>query len=129
MALDMLPGGDDRRPRLLGRLGIVLAWALSFDDAVAVATEAGDAIAEAETKPAAAEYLADAAYACSSAGGIVACWDVAWARMVCFDHQRREAEDPEHPGIPLDSAERREAAAILRAAHLDPLGPAPMEAV
>src|SRR5581483_1522424 len=47
MALDMLPGGDDRRPRLLGRLGIVLAWALSFDDAVAVATEAGDAIAEA----------------------------------------------------------------------------------
>lgn len=31
MALDMLPEGDDRRPRLLGRLGIVLAWALSFD--------------------------------------------------------------------------------------------------
>lgn len=49
--------------------------------------------------------------------------------MVCFDHQRREAEDLDHFGIPTDSAERREAAAILRAAHLDPLGPAPMEAV
>ena len=54
--------------------------------------------------------------------------DVAWARLTCFDHQRREAEDPDRPGIPIDSAERREAAAILRAAHLDPLGPGPMEA-
>jgi tetratricopeptide (TPR) repeat protein len=120
----------------------VLAWALAFDDAVAAAGQAGAAIAEAETKQAAAEYLSDAAYACASAGGIVASWDlarqglthagdrdVAWARMVCFDHQRQEAEDTAHPGIPIDSADRREAAAILRAAHLDPLGPAPMEAV
>ena len=142
MAIDMLPTGDARRPRLLGRLGIILAWALAFDDAVSVAAEAGDAIAEAETKQAAAEYLADAAYACANAGGTAQSWDlarqgliyagardVAWARMVCFDHQRREAEDPDHRGIPLDSAERREAAAILLAAHLDPLGPAPMEAV
>ena len=136
------PTGDARKPRILGRLGIVLAWALAFDDAVDAAGQAGDAIAEAETKQAAAEYLSDAAYACASAGGIVASWDlarqgltyagardVAWARLLCFDYQRREAEDPDHPGIPIDSAERREAAAILRAAHLDPLGPAPMEAV
>jgi tetratricopeptide (TPR) repeat protein len=120
----------------------VLAWALAFDDAVEVAGQASDAIAEAETKQAAAEYLSDAAYACASAGGILASWDlarqgltyaggrdVAWARLVCFDYQRQEAEDPEHPGIPIDSAERREAAAILQAAHLDPLAPAPMEAV
>jgi tetratricopeptide (TPR) repeat protein len=142
LALDMLPSGDVRRPRLLGRLGIVLAWALAFDDAVPVAQEAGDAIAEAETKQAAAEYLADAAYACGSAGGAIPSWDlarhgltyagardVAWARLVSFDYQRREAEDPEHPGIPLDTDERRQAAAVLRAAHLDPIGPAPMEAV
>ncbi|HEV8625894.1 MAG TPA: AAA family ATPase, partial [Acidimicrobiia bacterium] len=142
MALDLLAGDDARRPALLGRLGIVLAWALAFDDAVRVAAEAGDAIAQTETKQAAAEYLADAAYACASAGGIVQSWelarqgltyagarDVAWARLTCFDHQRREAEDPEHPGIPIDSAERREAAAILRAARLDPMGPGPMEAV
>jgi hypothetical protein len=142
MALDMVPGGDPRRPALLGRLGIVLAWALAFDDAVRVATDAGDTIAEAETKQAAAEYLADAAYACASAGGIVQSWaiarqgltyagarDVAWARMTCFDYQRREAEDPDHPGVPLDTTERREAAAVLRAARLDPIGPGPMEAV
>jgi predicted ATPase/serine/threonine protein kinase/class 3 adenylate cyclase len=142
MALDLLPPGDTRRPRLLGRLGVVLAWALAFDDAMRVAGEAGDAIAEAETKEAAAEYLGDAAYACASAGGIIPSWqlarqglgyagarDVAWARMTCFDYQRREAEDPEWPGIPVDSAERRDAAAILRAAHLDPIGPGPMEAV
>jgi predicted ATPase/class 3 adenylate cyclase len=142
MALDLLPPGDARRPRLLARLGIVLAWALAFDDAVPVAAEAGEAIAEAETKQLAADYLSDAAYACASAGGIVPSWDlaglglgyagardVAWARLVCFDYQRREAEDPDHPGIPLDTAERREAAAILRTAHLDPIGPGPMEAV
>ncbi|HEV7864322.1 MAG TPA: AAA family ATPase, partial [Acidimicrobiia bacterium] len=141
LALDLAPRTDPRRPALLGRLGIVLAWALDFDDAVEVAAEAGGAIAEKETKQAAAEYLADAAYACASAGGIVASFhlarrglayagdrDVAWARLTCFDHQRREAEDPDQPGIPIESAERREAAAILRAARLDPIGPGPMEA-
>ncbi|HEV8624577.1 MAG TPA: hypothetical protein VG034_08975, partial [Acidimicrobiia bacterium] len=142
MALDMLPEADDRRPRLLGRLGIVLAWALAFDAAVEVAAEAGDAIAEAEGKAAAAAYLSDAAYVCSMAGGAVAAWelarqglthagarDVAWARLVSFDLERRAAEDRDHPGILIDSAERRESARILRAARLDPLAPAPMEAV
>jgi predicted ATPase/class 3 adenylate cyclase len=141
MALDLLPRDDDRRPRLLGRLGIVLAWALDFDDATGVAASAGDAIAAAETEQAAAEYLANAAYACAQAGGIIPSWklagqglgyatarDVAWARLTCFDYQRREAEDADGPGIPIDSSERREAAAILRAARLDPMGPAPMEA-
>jgi tetratricopeptide (TPR) repeat protein len=142
LALDLLPSTDPRRPALLGRLGIVLAWALDFDDAVEACAEAGDAIAQTEAKQAAAQYLGDAAYACASAGGIVPSWelarqgltyagahDVAWARMTCFDHQRREAEDPDHPGIPIDSAERREAAAILWAAKVDPIAPGPMEAV
>jgi hypothetical protein len=141
MALDMLPEGDGRRPRLLGRLGIVRAWALDFDEAVSVAAEAGDAIAELEGKAAAAEYLSDAAYVTALAGGIGA-WelarrgltyaggrDVSWARLVSFDLERQAAEDPVHPGIPKDTAERRESARILREAHLDPLGPAPMEAV
>ena len=142
MALDMLPEDDDRRPRLLGRLGVVLAWTLAFDEAVRVAAEAGDALAEAEGKRAAVEYLSDAAYVCAMAGGIAPSWelartgltyagarDVAWARLICFDYQRREAEDPEHPGVPLDTSERAEAARILREAHLDPMGPAPAEAV
>jgi tetratricopeptide (TPR) repeat protein len=87
--------------------------------------------------------LSDAAYVCSLAGGQTQAWalaarglahagkgrDVAWARMVSFDHERRAAADPEHPGIPLDTPERAEAARILRDAHLDPMGPGPIEAV
>ena len=30
IALDLLPAGDDRRPRLLGRLGLELTWALNL---------------------------------------------------------------------------------------------------
>jgi len=76
------------------------------------------------------------------AGGIVQAWDlgrlgltfagardISWARLVSFDYERRAAEDPDYPGIAHDSPERRESARIVRAAGLDPLGPAPMEAV
>ena len=143
MAGELVSSSDERRPRLLGRLGVALAWALEFDDAVKVATEAGAAILAAEGDEAAAAYLSEAAYACASAGGQTQAWvlahhglahtgdrrDVAWARMVAFDHQRREAADPKYPGIPVETAERVEAARILREAHLDPLRPAPMEAV
>ncbi|MGH9036717.1 MAG: ATP-binding protein [Acidimicrobiia bacterium] len=143
MALDLLPEGDPRRPRLLGRLGIALVWSLAFDEAVVTATEAGAAIDVAEGPEAAAEYLSDATYACGIAGSSPHAWDlarlglsytgarrdVAWARLVSFDHERRAAEDPENPGIPLDTPERRQSADILRAAHVDPLGLAPMEAV
>ena len=45
---------------------------------------------------------------------------MAWARMVAFEYQRREAEDPRYPGIPLETPERVLAARILRQAHLDP---------
>jgi class 3 adenylate cyclase len=63
-ALELLPAGDDRRPRLLGRLGIALAWAAAFDEAVEVASEAGEAIAVAEGAEAAGEYLAEALTSC-----------------------------------------------------------------
>jgi class 3 adenylate cyclase len=143
MAEELLPASDDRRPGLLGRLGMALAWALEFDEAVKVAAEAGAAIVEAQGDEAAAAYLSEAAYACAQAGGQTQAWvlarqglahagerrDVAWARMVAFDHQRREAEDPRYPGIPIETPERVESARILRLAHLDPLRPAPMEAV
>jgi tetratricopeptide (TPR) repeat protein len=142
MALDLLPEDDSRRPRLLGRLGIVLAWGRAFDEAADVASQAGDAIAESETKQAAAEYLSDAAYVCAMAGGVTQAWelarqgltyagdrDIAWARLLSFDCERRAAEDPQYPGLPTDTAERRESARILREARLDPLGPGPIEAV
>jgi DNA-binding SARP family transcriptional activator/class 3 adenylate cyclase len=142
MALDLLPQQDPRRPRVTGRLGIVLAWALRFDDAVAVAIEAAEAIAKSEGNAAAADYLADAMYTCSMAGGSVPAWELAgrgllytenhdltWARLISFDDERRAATSPDHPGIPVDSAERRESAAIIRQGPRDPMGPAPMEAV
>jgi class 3 adenylate cyclase/tetratricopeptide (TPR) repeat protein/energy-coupling factor transporter ATP-binding protein EcfA2 len=143
MARDLLPEGVARQPLLLGRLGIALAWSLAFDEAVAAAGEAGEAIAATEDKDAAAAYLSDAAYGCALAGGQTQAWalarqglahagarrDVAWARMVSFDHERRAAEDPVHPGIPLDTPERGESARLVREARLDPLGPGPMEAV
>lgn len=142
MALDLLPQQDPRRPRLSGRLGIVLAWALRYDEAVAVAIDAGTAIAETEGNPAAADYLADAMYACAMAGGSVPAWELAgrglfytekhdltWARLISFDDERRAATNPDYPGIPTDSAERRESAAIIRQAPRDPMGPAPMEAI
>jgi class 3 adenylate cyclase/tetratricopeptide (TPR) repeat protein len=142
IALELLPEDDARRTGLLSRLAIVLCWALEFEEAVAVATEAAGAMAGTGDKAAAARYLSEAAYVCAMAGGVVHSWkfaaaglsyaedrDVAWARLVSFDAERRAAEDPAHPGIPHDSPERRESARILRAARLDPLGPAPMESV
>jgi len=63
-ALDLLPDGDARRPRILGRLAVALAWAATFDEAVDAATEAGAAIAAAEGAAAAAEVVSDAIASC-----------------------------------------------------------------
>jgi tetratricopeptide (TPR) repeat protein len=142
IALDLLPEQDSRRPRLAGRLGLVLAWALRYDEAVAVAIDAAEAIAASEGNAAAADYLADAVYTCNMAGGSAPAWqlasrgllytekhDLTWARLVSFDDERRAAESPEHPGIPIDSPEHRLSAEIIRQAPRDPMAPAPMEAV
>jgi class 3 adenylate cyclase/tetratricopeptide (TPR) repeat protein len=142
VALDLLPEGDARRARLLGRLALALAWALHFDEAVTVAEEAATAIATAEGSEAAAEYLSEAAFTCGQAGGQIQAWtlatrglgyrstrrDVAWALLVCFEDERRAAADEERPGVPSETPERLESAAILRAARLDPLAPAALEA-
>ncbi len=143
MALDLLPQADPRRPRLLGRLAVALAWAGSFEEAVEVAAAAGEAIAAAEGTEPAAQYLAGAMYACGMAGSNPHAWvlarkgltfaetrrDVAWARFISFDLERRAAEDREDPGIPLDTPERWEAARILQASDLDPVAPGPMMGV
>jgi class 3 adenylate cyclase/GAF domain-containing protein len=63
-ALELLPEGDDRRARLLGRLGISLAWAATVDEAVEAASEAGAAIAAAEGEEAAADYFSEAITSC-----------------------------------------------------------------
>ena len=143
MALGLMPDDDGRRPRLLGRLGIALAWARAFDEAVEVATEAAQALAAAVGDHEAAEYLAEATYACGLAGSSPHGWalagvglgyagevrDLAWARLISFDYERRAAGDPDFPGIPIDTPERWEAVRLLKAGPVDPLGPGPMFAM
>jgi len=127
MALDLLPAGDARRPRLLARLGLALAWSLKTEEAVRVASEAGELLAASEGSDAAADYLADAATAVYSSAMDPRGWalaaqglrhvgvrrDLTWALLISYDLDRREANDPDFPGIPLDVPERHEASRIL----------------
>src|SRR5262249_56432959 len=78
IALDLMPAGDARRARLLARLGLALTWALRFEEATRVASEAGDAIARAEGDAAAADYLAEAATGMSPWTG-AGYWRDPWA--------------------------------------------------
>ena len=127
MALDLLPEGDPRRPRILARLGLALAWGLALEEAVEVVAEAGELIAEAEGSDAAADYLADGANAVWTAEFSSLAWplaeqglghlgarrDLTWARLMVLDIARRDAVDPELPGIPIESPERRELSRVV----------------
>jgi tetratricopeptide (TPR) repeat protein len=128
LALELLPAADVRRARLLGRLGLALAWTLNSDEALIAAGEAGDSIAGSEGEHAAADYLADATDAMASAGFMRAAGALAshglryagdrrddtWARLTIRDLMREEADEPDYPGIPLDSPRRRELHHYLR---------------
>jgi tetratricopeptide (TPR) repeat protein len=129
MALDLLPRGDARRPRLMARLGLALAWSLRNDEAVRVASEAGELLAVREGSDAAADYLAEAAAAVYGSTfdprgfplaeqglrHVAGRRDLTWALLASYDLDRREAADPEFPGIPLDVPERHEISRILTA--------------
>src|SRR5258708_14437891 len=60
LALELLPPTDPRRPRLLGRLGLALAWTLNPDEALKAASEAGHLIPISEGGAAAAGYISAA---------------------------------------------------------------------
>jgi tetratricopeptide (TPR) repeat protein len=128
MALELLPEGDARRPRLLGRFAIALAWTLRFDESVANAIDAAAAIAVGDGEQAAAEFLADAAMGLNGAGSLRAAWRLAeaglpyarqrdrtWCRLVWFDVQRREAFNPDRVGtsMPQDAPEYDEFVAAV----------------
>jgi tetratricopeptide (TPR) repeat protein len=126
MALDLLPEGDARRARLLARRGLALAHGLAHEEAVRVASEAGELLAASEGSDAAADYLANAAAAVYGSSFDPRVWalaeqglrhvgarrDLTWAVLASFDLERREASDPDFPGIPLDVPERRAASRI-----------------
>ena len=142
IALGLLPDDDPRRLNVLGRLGITLAWARNFEEAVPVAAEVGETLAAGGRRSEAVSYLSEVAYACGMVAGSPSAWalaeqglryatehDVAWARLVFFDLQRREAEHADYPGLPLDTPERAEAARTIRDAPGDPMALYVFEAV
>jgi len=132
MAQEMLADDDRRQARVKARLAIALAHALALDEAVAVATEAADAIERSEGASAAADYLSEAARALWSGSGQAAAWslatrglrlvgdrrDATWAWLKAYDLMRAAAEDPDDPGIAVDTPDRREVEHVLR---LEPL--------
>jgi class 3 adenylate cyclase/tetratricopeptide (TPR) repeat protein len=122
MALALSDPNDARRPRLLGRLALALIWNLALNEAEQAASDAAAAIAAAEGNDAAADFLADAADAMWVAAMTPRAWslarcglgyigsrrDTTWARLMVYDIESREAADPEFPGMPVDSPQRRE---------------------
>jgi tetratricopeptide (TPR) repeat protein len=129
MALDLLPANDARRPRLLARLGLALAWSLKTEEAVRVASEAGELVAASEGSDAAADYLADSAAAVQHSAFDPRSWvlaeqglrhvgtrrDLTWASLAALDLLQREANDPTFPGFPLDVPVRHEISRIVLA--------------
>ena len=122
IALDLLPRDDPRRPQLMARQGLALIWTLDTEEAVKVASEAGDVIATTQGADAAADYLANAAFAMHTGGLRKGSWELAqaglryvgerrdliWGTLRELDLMREAAEDPENPGIRIDSPAQRE---------------------
>ena len=122
MALELALPDDARRPRVLARLGLSLAWSRAPEEAVRVASEAGELLAAAEGSDAAADYLAEACRAVFGGSFSPAAWrlatqglrhigarrDLTWAQLMWADLGRRTAEDPDFPGIELASPEEEE---------------------
>jgi DNA-binding SARP family transcriptional activator len=130
IALDLLLPQDGRRSALLTARAVALAWSMRFDAAVEVANAAAASI---DSDPvAAAAAMAEVATALATAGSNRHAWllappwlhraadlrerdPVTWAALTLLDLDRREAADPEHPGMPLDLPGRRTALQILHA--------------
>ena len=129
-----LAGQDGiRLNRVRARLGLALAWALHFDEAVEAARDAAKRIAQSDGPYAAASYLAEVTSALGAAGSSAHAWMLApaglayagssrgdaWAAFTLLALDRKEAADPDYVGIPLDQPRRREAFSTLyRSSHV-----------
>ncbi len=128
IALELIPANDPKRPRLLARLGFALIWTLDGEEAVKAATEAAMLIAAGESSDAAAEYLEAAARSTLRSGLMSCSWklaqeglryigerrDIIWASLDEIDTYRADAENPDNPGITVDSPRLRERRRILK---------------
>jgi DNA-binding SARP family transcriptional activator len=126
-AADLAGPDDARLTPVRGRLGLAHAWALHFDEAVRVARDAAERIAQAEGAHAAASYLAQVTAALGAAGSSAHAWQLApaglayagssrdesWAELTLLALDRKEAADPDHIGLPVDESRRRHALAVL----------------
>jgi DNA-binding SARP family transcriptional activator len=126
-ATDLAGPDDERLTTVRGRLGLALAWALHFDEAVKIARDVAERIAQEEGSHSAAHYLDEITTALSAAGSSTHAWQLApmglayagssrneaWAALTLLALDRKEAADPDHVGLPLDESRRRQALAIL----------------
>ncbi|HUA34310.1 MAG TPA: AAA family ATPase [Candidatus Binataceae bacterium] len=129
IALDLLPPVDPRRSQTLARLSQALTWALDAEAALTTANEAGALILKTAGPDAAADYYEQTARAMYTAGLTRPAWqlakvglryigarrDITWASLTDIDINRAEGEDPNGPGVALDSPESRALAEVLRA--------------
>ncbi|HKN02037.1 MAG TPA: AAA family ATPase [Candidatus Binataceae bacterium] len=128
IALELIAPDDPRRASLLGRRAVALAWTLNNDEALQLAREAGQIVVSREAPRAAAEFYEQTARMILKAGCQLAAWemateglkyigetrDVVWASLIELDTFRREAADPDNPGIRIDSVENRELYTVLK---------------
>ena len=135
IALDLLPGSDPRRLQTLARLSQALTWALNAEEALAIANEAGALILKTSGQDAAADYYEQTARAMFNAGLTRPAWqiakeglqyvgdrhDITWASLTDIDINRAEGEDPNSPGVALDSPQSRALAVVLRGLPNDEL--------
>jgi DNA-binding SARP family transcriptional activator len=126
-AADLAGPGDERLTTVRARLGLALAWALRFDEAVTTARAAAEQLAQGEGQHAAAGYLAEVTAALGTAGSSAHAWllapaglayagslrNEAWAALTLLALDRKEAADPGYVGLPLDQPRRRQALTIL----------------
>jgi DNA-binding SARP family transcriptional activator len=126
-ATDLAGTGDERLTTVRARLGLALAWALRYDEAVTAARAAAEQIAQREGPHAAAGYLAEVTSALGAAGSTAHAWQLApiglayagssrdetWAALTLLALDRKEAADPAYVGLPLDQPKRRQALATL----------------
>ena len=105
-ALDLLPRNAPERPRLSARLGLALVCAQRFDDAIGVAREAADLIAETEGPDAAADYLAEVVTELNEVGGSFAVHRPLVRQGLEYAGERRDQHLGGPEGVPARRRDR-----------------------